>query len=551
MKIRPCLTKQLWLSLILSLVVIISGCNGELTEVETSPPTGEPLVTPPPVVNPSPTEELVGTWENKDEDGDGVLDENDDYPFDAEKSSYPITRESSFNDNPAVATDVDDSIPFKLSGVIEEQGDGDVYKFQVSEELVENEIPVSFLLLMDKAKYKPTVSILDDSGSVIFEIKNNTLPVGRIGSIFTTIFDKSGVYYVAIAEIYLEGSSEYSYVLKAFQDADFDALSEGSESALGIRSDTSDSDGDRISDGNEFYVHRLGSQTSDVDSDNTPNWLDTDSDGDGLHDSIELINDVDRDGIPAFADLDSDGNLIIDSEEAVDLAYPIDSGRNNIPDFIDLDDDSDYLFDIFDDERLTPLSVDSEIKLHVARYLDDTGVEFVDKAFSGKRIYIQGENIPLINSKFVLFNESSTYNLDVFNASSGGFYINLPENLEGEEEFEYFITNGDKRSLSEYIKIMSEYTPIISNELDGVYQVGDKVILNGVGLTSNINVYFGDIKTTPVQVENNIATVNIPDGAVSGFVFIEKNNLKSNKIYINIGRAVSISMDESLFPKKI
>tara|TARA_B100001059_G_scaffold235105_1_gene279710 strand:+ start:20789 stop:20989 length:201 start_codon:yes stop_codon:yes gene_type:complete len=30
----------------------------------------------------------IGTWQNKDEDGDGVPDEQDDYPFDASKTQW-------------------------------------------------------------------------------------------------------------------------------------------------------------------------------------------------------------------------------------------------------------------------------------------------------------------------------------------------------------------------------------------------------------------------------------------------------------------------------
>ncbi|MCK8094200.1 hypothetical protein [Pseudoalteromonas sp. 1CM17D] len=48
----------------------------------------------------------IGTWQNKDEDGDGVTDEQDDYPFDASKTQYPVYFEKEPNDNPSVATAV-------------------------------------------------------------------------------------------------------------------------------------------------------------------------------------------------------------------------------------------------------------------------------------------------------------------------------------------------------------------------------------------------------------------------------------------------------------
>lgn len=35
----------------------------------------------------------IGTWQNKDEDGDGVPDEHDDYPFDATKTTMSVVQE--------------------------------------------------------------------------------------------------------------------------------------------------------------------------------------------------------------------------------------------------------------------------------------------------------------------------------------------------------------------------------------------------------------------------------------------------------------------------
>ena len=45
-----------------------------------------------------------------------------------------------------------------------------------------------------------------------------------------------------------------------------------------------------------------------ADGDGVPNYLDLDSDGDGIPDSVEGQKDSDGDGIPNYLDLDSDGD---------------------------------------------------------------------------------------------------------------------------------------------------------------------------------------------------------------------------------------------------
>ncbi|KPV95538.1 hypothetical protein AN214_02456 [Pseudoalteromonas sp. P1-9] len=69
-----------------------------------------------------------GTWENKDEDGDGVLDENDDYPFDPRKSQYPVYLEQEPNDNPSIVTPIKLVQGVRVKGAISSNLDkGDLY----------------------------------------------------------------------------------------------------------------------------------------------------------------------------------------------------------------------------------------------------------------------------------------------------------------------------------------------------------------------------------------------------------------------------------------
>jgi hypothetical protein len=119
-----------------------------------------------------------------------------------------------------------------------------------------------------------------------------------------------------------------------------------------------DSDGDGISDINE------GSKENpprDTDHDGTPDYLDHDSDGDGIPDSIEARNngnpctppvDSDGDGKADFRDLDSDDPndaTVPDSAEAgPDFLNPIDTNMNNAPDYMDPDNDGDGIPDVIE-----------------------------------------------------------------------------------------------------------------------------------------------------------------------------------------------------------
>ena len=78
----------------------------------------------------------------------------------------------------------------------------------------------------------------------------------------------------------------------------------------------------------------------DTDSDGTPDFLDTDSDNDGIGDSLESTNDTDSDGILDFRDTDSDSDGIADSLEST-----IDTDLDGTPDFLDTDSDSDGIAD--------------------------------------------------------------------------------------------------------------------------------------------------------------------------------------------------------------
>lgn len=139
-----------------------------------------------------------------------------------------------------------------------------------------------------------------------------------------------------------------------------------------------DADGDTIPDVVEGRLFN-----TDTDGDGTPDYLDLDSDGDTIPDAVEGTADADGDGTPNFRDTDSDGNGILDAIEgpckikygedgnplldengnkiAVDACRPYIVGGNivrtidgipiadtdgdTVPDFLDLDNDGDTIPD--------------------------------------------------------------------------------------------------------------------------------------------------------------------------------------------------------------
>ena len=136
-----------------------------------------------------------------------------------------------------------------------------------------------------------------------------------------------------------------------------------------------DSDGDGLSDTVEG--------TDDFDHDGLSNYRDLDADGDGLPNAVEGSNDADSDGKPNFLDLDSDNDGLPDNVEAqttqgyitpsgkdsnhdgtddadqVGLT-PVDTDGDGIPDIIDIDADNDSVPDRFEAKRGAPIDKDTD-----------------------------------------------------------------------------------------------------------------------------------------------------------------------------------------------
>jgi hypothetical protein len=110
-----------------------------------------------------------------------------------------------------------------------------------------------------------------------------------------------------------------------------------------------DDDGDNIDDAGE-----LGADPAnpvDTDADGTPDFRDTDSDGDTILDQFEGPLDFDSDGTGNYRDLDSDADCRSDQVESGGVSPPRNSDDDTRPDFIDRDSDNDGVADGDEDDN--------------------------------------------------------------------------------------------------------------------------------------------------------------------------------------------------------
>jgi len=126
------------------------------------------------------------------------------------------------------------------------------------------------------------------------------------------------------------------------------ALGLGLSGCGGGPSDADDSDGDTILNADEGWADAVN-----TDGDEWEDWLDLDTDGDRIPDSIEAGDadpstppvDTDGDGTPDFRDLDSDGDGVPDSPDSPPPPPGGDTDGDGVPDSEDDDDDGDGIPD--------------------------------------------------------------------------------------------------------------------------------------------------------------------------------------------------------------
>ncbi|MCK5725592.1 MAG: hypothetical protein KAH22_02060 [Thiotrichaceae bacterium] len=109
----------------------------------------------------------------------------------------------------------------------------------------------------------------------------------------------------------------YSFVYADINPTDWDndGLSDRLEQRFGSSMHLADTDGDGISDKDEFGSDE--NNPLDTDGDEIFNFRDIDDDGDGIPSVLEGIADGDGDNIPNYLDLDSDNDTLGDRSEVV------------------------------------------------------------------------------------------------------------------------------------------------------------------------------------------------------------------------------------------
>ncbi len=145
-----------------------------------------------------------------------------------------------------------------------------------------------------------------------------------------------------------------------FGDSDGDTISdvhEGRMATGGVDTDGDgapdyldpDSDGDGILDRDEAGDMNVMTSPIDTDFDGTPDFRDRDSDGNGIEDGVEGTSDIDGDTRPAFRDYDNDEDGLDDvTEIGGDPSMPRDTDGDGTPDYDSPYSDGDYIADLIE-----------------------------------------------------------------------------------------------------------------------------------------------------------------------------------------------------------
>jgi len=283
---------------------------------------------------------------------------------------------------------------------------------------------------------------------------------------------------------------EFMNTVLSFPASILDSDGDGASNHLDLNSDD---DHDQILDTFEL--------ADDIDEDNIPSFLDDDSDGDFLLDSMEFDgdfgglvlftitddepNDLDEDGTYDFKDIDSDGDNILDTVEIkgnnTTYTYPPDNfggqDANDNPNHLDIDADGDFVPDSVELAEDSPLDTDLDLN-----YLDlDSDDDGLSDSLETGLFYITS---------------SVGYNIDVFQDADGDGIINsLEEDADDDgyaDALEYDFSDDLDASLTRNgVTIVNEPD---ENDGDGIYDFLDNT--------------FNTVYTSPREADEQIEIIS-------------------------------------------
>jgi gliding motility-associated-like protein len=290
----------------------------------------------------------IGNWRDPDSDNDGVLD---------------LLEGRADTDGDGIPDSIDDDsdndgIPDLIEGFADADGDG---------------IPNSLDLDSDDDGINDVLDALGKDADGDGFLDAGELPLGFVDS------DKDGVMNSldrdsdddAIFDLYEASYRQYDVNVDGRIDGidtDKDGIKDDVDGSTGVFGDLYDvlevkyddgdglpefidldSDNDGISDAVEHARSEINPVTlrlyTDVDNDGKDNYVDLDSDADNILDQEEGTLDPDDDGDGNWIDEDSDGDVIADSVETSK-----DFDNDGTPNYLDLDSDDDELSDKLETE---------------------------------------------------------------------------------------------------------------------------------------------------------------------------------------------------------
>jgi hypothetical protein len=456
------------------------------------------------------TGQQTGTWENKDEDGDGVPDEQDDYPFDAAKSEFFTLQESEQNNLVETADDVAGHFPFRILGTLPNSGDTDVFKITFPTELISPEDRLSIIILSSNNNFNPTANLFDKNGSQLVTYReDNIKPVNGFKYHFIYFPNGNTTAYLSISSLRQVGDA--SYTAQVSIDSDSDGVSDITEIALGMNLHTADTDDDGIKDSYEYYVYRNGQLNTDVDNDGIANFLDDDSDNDGLPDWLESFTDADKDSLGNFVDTDSDGNNIIDAVEVINMGIPVDTDADNTPDYIDLDDDADDIFDIYDSNRLVQVAESdsnaTKFKLYGVSTILSEQTQLSRQSIQGQTISLSGTFANNTEYTLVLRIGDELFNQKVVSDNHGKLRLKIPPlsilQTSSLASSVFVYSSMDTRTNTSQFELLAPEVPIITEFDNRTYAKGEVIRFKGWNFNYNTSAWFGDINVKSHSLSNS------------------------------------------------